>query len=213
MHPNDRCTTVAEFDDDVTEGLQRRARDEDGKSILVPQDMSYNEWKEKYVDKQYMDITEQILNKGKQKYKLIEKEYFTDENGTKYIVDNKSIKIKANENERKIANIMGEIFGGKIELIPVVLKPKGIQTPDYMINGEKFDLKEVYGNGKNTLDTAINKKKKQSSNFIFDISKTEMNKGKATKQIERIYESKHRDWINRIILIENDEILKIYKRK
>lgn len=50
MHPNDRCTTVAEFDDDVTEGLQRRARDEDGKSILVSQDMSYNEWKEKYVN-------------------------------------------------------------------------------------------------------------------------------------------------------------------
>lgn len=50
IHPNDRCTTVAVFDDDITEGLQRRARDKDGNSILVPQDMNYQEWKAKYVD-------------------------------------------------------------------------------------------------------------------------------------------------------------------
>lgn len=49
IHSNDRCTTVAEFDDDVTEELQRRARDENGNSILVSQDMTYKEWKEKYV--------------------------------------------------------------------------------------------------------------------------------------------------------------------
>lgn len=41
IHPNDRCTTVAAFDDEVTEKLTRRARDENGNSILVPQDMSY----------------------------------------------------------------------------------------------------------------------------------------------------------------------------
>ncbi len=46
----DRCTTVAEFDDEAIEGLQRRARDENGKSILVPQDMSYKEWYNKYVE-------------------------------------------------------------------------------------------------------------------------------------------------------------------
>lgn len=41
LHSFCRCTTVAEFDSEVTEGLQRRARDEDGNSILVPQDMTY----------------------------------------------------------------------------------------------------------------------------------------------------------------------------
>lgn len=49
IHPNDRCTTVAEFDDDVTEELQRRAKDENGKSIIVPQDMNYGQWYKKYV--------------------------------------------------------------------------------------------------------------------------------------------------------------------
>ena len=49
IHPNDRCTTVAVFDENVTEGLQRRAKDENENTIFVPQDMNYNEWKEKYV--------------------------------------------------------------------------------------------------------------------------------------------------------------------
>lgn len=49
IHSNDRCTTVAEFDDDVLDELQRRARDENGKPILVPQDMSYKDWYNKYV--------------------------------------------------------------------------------------------------------------------------------------------------------------------
>ena len=52
IHANDRCTTVAEFDDDIVEDLQRRARDEDGESILVSQDMSYDEWYNKNVDNQ-----------------------------------------------------------------------------------------------------------------------------------------------------------------
>lgn len=49
MHPNDRCTTVAEFDNDVIEELHRRARDENGKSILVSQDMTYQQWYKQYV--------------------------------------------------------------------------------------------------------------------------------------------------------------------
>lgn len=50
IHANDRCTTVAVFDDDVIGELQRRARDENEKSILVPQDTNYQEWYNKYVE-------------------------------------------------------------------------------------------------------------------------------------------------------------------
>lgn len=49
IHTNDRCTTVAEFNNDVTEELQRRARDKNGKPILVPQSMNYQEWYNKFV--------------------------------------------------------------------------------------------------------------------------------------------------------------------
>ncbi len=53
IHPNDRCTTVAEFDDDVIDGLQRRARDENGKAILISQNMTYKDWSMQYAPEQY----------------------------------------------------------------------------------------------------------------------------------------------------------------
>ena len=53
LHPWCRSTTAAVIDGEVTEGLERRARDpETGKTYLVPADMTYEEWK-KSIDKKY----------------------------------------------------------------------------------------------------------------------------------------------------------------
>ena len=50
FHPNCRCTTVPYFNDEFTQGEERAAKDEDGKTYYVPAGMKYGEWKEKYVD-------------------------------------------------------------------------------------------------------------------------------------------------------------------
>lgn len=164
-------------------------------------------------DAKYTDITYKVLKKEKQDYRLIEQQNFIDEKGIKYSVDGKNVKIKANEKERTVANLMGKIYGGQVELVPVVLNPKGIKTPDYIINGERFDLKEIFGNGKNTLDTAISKKKNQSNNFIFDITNTKMEEIEAIEQIQKIYKSNNRNWVEKLVLIKDNKVLKIYKRK
>ena len=44
------------------------------------------------------------------------------------------------------------------------------QTPDYLIDGERFDLKSPIGRGNNLLYGMIAKKKEQSHNFIIDIT-------------------------------------------
>ena len=52
FHPLCRCTTVPHYDDTPTEGLTRVARDpETGKTYEVPADMSYREWKKKFIEK------------------------------------------------------------------------------------------------------------------------------------------------------------------
>ena len=158
----------------------------------------------------YKDITNNFTKV--QKYKVKEQQYYKDDKGNKYEVDNKNVKIKHTEKEKEVARVLGKLYGGEVRLVPVVLNPQGIKTPDYIINNEKFDLKEIFGNGKNTFDTAISKKKKQSNNFIFDISQTKMNKEEAMRQIEKIYTSNNRTWIDTIILIKNNKVLKIYKR-
>lgn len=50
MHPFCRSTTIADFGDDELKGLERRARDKDGNTVKVPAGMTYDQWKEKYVD-------------------------------------------------------------------------------------------------------------------------------------------------------------------
>lgn len=159
----------------------------------------------------YKDITNQYTTNNKE-YQLKKQKYFIGDDGTKYNVDGKHVIMKPTEREIEVAKLLGQTLGGIVCLIPVVLQPKGIQTPDYLVNEQKFDLKQILGNGKNTLDTAINKKKKQSNNFIFDISKTKMNIDKVLFQIDKIYNSKNREWIDIIVIVKDKEILRIYKR-
>lgn len=108
---------------------------------------------------------------------------------------------------------MGKTYGGQVKLIPVVLNPPGIKTPDYTVNDKKFDLKEIFGNTKNTIYNAITKKKEQSTNFIFDISSTKMQATEAIEQIQGIYNSTHMSWVDEIVLIKNNKVLKIYIRE
>lgn len=50
LHPWCRSTTIAHFEDMDLSKLERRARDpETGKTMLVPADMSYDDWYDKYV--------------------------------------------------------------------------------------------------------------------------------------------------------------------
>ena len=49
MHPNCRCTSVIYYDDDDESGT-RFARDKNGKRIEIPSNMTFNEWKKKYID-------------------------------------------------------------------------------------------------------------------------------------------------------------------
>ena len=50
LHPYCRSTTRAWFGPELVEGMKRRARDpKTGKTYLVPQSMTYKQWKERYV--------------------------------------------------------------------------------------------------------------------------------------------------------------------
>lgn len=49
MHPNCRSTTIPWFGADFKTGLERRAKDAEGKSILVPANMSFAEYEKKFI--------------------------------------------------------------------------------------------------------------------------------------------------------------------
>lgn len=160
----------------------------------------------------YIDITNKVLSENKKEYKVEEQQYFIDSKGNRYDVDCKHVIMQPSQREKEVANILGELYGERVMLIPRVNEPANIKTPDYIINNESYDLKEIKGNSKNTLYDALGKQRRQADNFIFDISQTEMNEIEAIEQIKNIYMSKNRKWVNRLILIKNKKILKVYKR-
>jgi len=113
IHPNDRCTTVAEFDDDTMEGLQRRARDENGKTIYVDSKMKYKDWYSKYVDKEEGIIDNLYSRNTKlkditnQKKDIINKSFKNDKIKNIALNTNiKSIKVGGNKSYHRRGNII-----------------------------------------------------------------------------------------------------------
>ena len=129
-----------------------------------------------------------------------------------FTVDGKNVLLDYSDKERRIAELLKEELGGKISLVPRVLNPQGVSTQDYIFRDEAFDLKELSGTSKNLVYNAIAKKKKQASNFILDISKSPLDENEITRQIEEIYWSRHTMFVQKIIVIKDEKIRKIYKR-
>lgn len=160
----------------------------------------------------FEDITVEWLDKANpNSHKVLNRNYF-EQNNIKYKVDGKNVVLDYSKNEKEIAGWLEKTFGGEIYMLPRVNNPKNIETPDYLFRKEYWDLKEITGNGKHTLDSAIKKKKNQSQNFIFDIGSSEMNIMEAEKQINKIMSSKDRQWVKKII-VKNNEIVKVYKKR
>ena len=80
----------------------------------------------------YNDITNQF-NFTKQ-YEVKERQYYKAEDGTKYNVDGKHVILNPTTREKEVAEILGKIYGGQVDIIPRVNEPANIKTPDYIIN-------------------------------------------------------------------------------
>lgn len=236
LHPLDRCSTVAEFDDDVTEGLQRRARDEDGKSILVPQDMSYNEWKKEYVNNVstniknngiipqneekeeetllYSDITEKMYKNAKPKEGKVINQDFFEYDGKKYYIDEHNVVYNHDDREIEVAKLLNEIFGGDVKILPNINYPQGIKSPDYIFRKENLDLKRITSKRANDcVKTAIRDGKRQAQNFIIDNTAQTVSDEAILKQIDEIYNSGKFSWVNTIYVLKDKSFIKIYTRK
>ena len=133
-------------------------------------------------------------------------------NGIFYVVDGKHVKLNPSEREVSIAVLLSEKYGKKVELIPQVMYPQGIQTPDYLIDGERYDLKSPTGKGKNLLYGLIAKKYKQAHNFIIDITNCPLIMEELEKQAERLYKSQRTGFLETIVFLKNEEIVKVLCR-
>ena len=158
-----------------------------------------------YINEKY------IKNPTNSNSKVIEAKYIV-KNGIRYYVDGKNVILDYTKNELEIAKYLVSTLEGTIYLLPRINFPKNIKTADYLWNNEFWDLKEINGKGKNILDNRIKNYQNQSNNFIFVIKNNKFSIKNIILQINKIYNSPHRLWVNKIIIIKNNKLLMIIKR-
>lgn len=166
----------------------------------------------------FVDATKYYLEKGKilseeipPSVGILDPIYVKD---IQFSINGKQIVLETLNNEESIAHRLVETFGGYIKRVPKVNFPQNVSTPDYIWYKQKFDnvyerwdLKEVSENGKNTIYNVIKTKKNQADNFVVDISKSRMDIDTAKKQIKNtIFRSSHTRFVKKIILIKNEYI-------
>lgn len=157
------------------------------------------------------EITDEWTKKNTDGSLIDMKEY--DVNGVTYKVDGKRVTLHPTEQERSVAAVLSKKYGKIVEFVPQIMYPQGIQTPDYLINGERFDLKNFKSSGKNVFYNMIAKKKKQSPNFIFDITECPLSAEEIERQINGLYSSHHTRFIEKIVVMKDGKIEKVYMRK
>jgi SPP1 gp7 family putative phage head morphogenesis protein len=221
-----RSCTVPYFRENFGQIGKRAARGKDGKTYYVPADMTYPEWKKAFVDSgnkqqmekwssdniQTIDITKEWSKGAGTEGAVTEKQEYVV-NGIVYRVDGKHVVLQPSIREKNIADILSKKYGKTVDLIPQVMYPQGIQTPDYLIDGERFDLKSPTGSGKNLLYGLIAKKQKQSHNFIVDVTKCPLSIEELEKQAKDLYRSPRVGFLERIVFMKDGEIVKVFDRK
>lgn len=76
FHPWCRCTTIPYFEDEFEFG-ERAARNTDGKTYYIPKNISYKEWKEKYVDSNTVESNQFKIQQKMMKNKSSDHEQYT----------------------------------------------------------------------------------------------------------------------------------------
>ena len=130
--------------------------------------------------------------------------------------------------EDKVINIIHNETNADIEVYPKVNYPMGVKIADLKmskwkslvkIDNETWDLKtlskEIDGyddsKGNNPIQNLVEKSKGQTKNFIFDINNSDITP-KVRDWIADTYTDKGLNYVNKIMIIGNGKILKIFKK-
>ena len=165
----------------------------------------------------YKEISKEWL-KNKNKHGKVLNSYYYITNNFIYIVDgSKKVQLNYSLKELEVAKWLANTFGGTVYMKPKINYPYGIKTADYYWNGEYWDLKELKNitSKSRAIDNIIKNKKYQSHNFILDITNCKIPIDIILNQTKKLFNIKNekRQWVNKIIIKNNNKVLKIYIRK
>lgn len=185
---------------------------------------NYGDWKQQYYEivetkkVSYQDVTQKWLDEANPNSHVVKDRQYFEHEGAKYEVDNKNVVLDYSDKEKEIVEWLENTFGGEIYMNPRINYPKGIETADYLWNDELWDLKEIIKATSEirAVDNVIKNCKNQSSNFIIDITGSKLSNKSIIKQVQNVFipsNKFYREWVNKIIIKRDNEVLKIYIKK
>lgn len=183
IHPFCRCTTAAYEDKDKDE------------------------------EKGYIDITDEVLDDLKDKDSYIKELKSVTIDGTEYRVGGKDVVLDYSKYEKEVAQWIADNVGGVVFLHPRILFPQKIRTPDYIWEGDSWDLKTINSHSKNTLSTAVKNIKGQSENIILDLKIDSYTDDILVNELRRIYNNKRYEYLNKTLILRESKLIGIFKRK
>lgn len=138
-------------------------------------------------NKSYVSVKDKWLsNVDPNKAKVTEMNFW-EHDGKKYYVDGKHVVLDYSQKEKEVGEWLSKTFGKHVQMAPRVNYPEKIPSPDYLVDGLKFDLKEITGEGKGTLDQNTRKAKTQAENIVYDVTKSALSDKEIERQLEEIY--------------------------
>ena len=161
-------------------------------------------------DKSYISVKDKWLsNVDPSKTKVTEMNYW-EHNGQKYQVDGKHVVLDYSQKEKEVGEWLSKTFGKHVKMAPRVNFPEKIPSPDYLVDGLKFDLKEITGSGKGVVDGNLRKTKQQSENIVFDVTRTKLSNDEILSQLEKVYDLNRRR-LSIAIIKDGEELIDILK--
>ena len=140
FHPWCRCTTAPYFEDmkDIGEGWMRDP--ETGKGDWSPAEMTYDEWKDLYINKKSTMDDWEKAHYGRNVWS----EYNRKKSpGTGTVDFEKGYAFEKHKAETDFSQWLHETLGGDVLLLNDQGKADGIKTPDYLWRGEQWELKST----------------------------------------------------------------------
>ena len=136
--------------------------------------------------------------------------------GKTYFVDGVNVINDHNKSEEFTAKVLSRAIGEEVVLCPRITgKYNNVSSPDYLVGNdrERWDQKGLNGSGKDALRDIIKRKKEQANNFIVDISKWCGTDENVLEQAEKIFVFNNTRFVNKLVIIRGEDIIKVLKRK
>ena len=163
----------------------------------------------------YEDITDRWYPDAKPgSHKVEDLMEYTAPDGKVYRVHGRDVVLDYRPREKEIAELLEREVGGEIFMVPRVNNPQGVRTPDYIFHGKPYDLKTLKPNstGK-TMFSRAKKSAGQTGRIIFDVTAPAIPDSEVDEQIGRIFWSKDTQFVDEVVVIRDEKIIRVVRRK